>query len=257
LDWNNGFIFGIGGPSGSSNKSLSIIPVVRMKTKNKIMLALLIISAITTSLVPVYAETNQLAAKLAIRDRLQLATDKTRIIKPTLQASSFTEINELPDIDQAEIGKRIEEAEQATETEDITRSVLWYLNANGYTNTERPVSSAADSTIRIRLQLIAEKVKMTEFGALYKVYWGRVNHNGEQYFVEGYALLDSNGIFYMKLNGDVAFCCIGRVYRSWFGVRVSMKGYLVKEGTTYSHRMRGWAIPLTQNLLVRLRNHLK
>jgi hypothetical protein len=164
---------------------------------------------------------------------------------------------DLSDLDESAVDERINEAEKAEPVEEVTVSVLWYLNAYGYTTIDSPVTDAAQSRFRIRLQLVAEKIKMTKFGALYKVHWGRVTHNGEQYEVEGYALLDSDGVFYMKLNGEVAFKSIGRIHPSWFGVRVSMKGYLVEDDITYSHHMRGWAIPLTMNLITRLRNHLK
>ena len=84
-----------------------------------------------------------------------------------------------------------------------------------------------------------------------------MTHDGEKYIVEGYALLDSEGIFYLSLEGETAFKAIGQIHGSWFGVWVSMKGYLVDDDVTYSHQMRGWAIPLGQNLIRRLRNHLK
>jgi hypothetical protein len=119
------------------------------------------------------------------------------------------------------------------------------------------VTDAVQTRSRIRLQLVADKYKNTEFGVLYKIHWGRVTHKGEQNEVDGYALLDSEGVFYMKLDGEVAFKSIGRIYPSWFGIRVSMKGYVVDDEITYSHRMRGWAIPLTVNLITRLRNHLQ
>ena len=134
---------------------------------------------------------------------------------------------------------------------------LWYLQAYGYTITTDPVTDAAETRFRIKLQMIAEKVKATHFGVLYKIHWGRVTHDGEQFTVDGWALLDSDGIFYMKLDGDVAFKAIGQIHGAWFGVRVSMKGYFVDDGITYSHQMRGWAIPLSLRLMVRLRNHLQ
>lgn len=80
---------------------------------------------------------------------------------------------------------------------------------------------------------------------------------GEKHNVIGYALLDSDGVFYMKLDGDLAFKSIGRIHGYWFGVRVSMKGYIVDDDVTYSHKMRGWAIPLNLRHLTRLRNTQK
>ena len=223
-----------------------------MKTKNKMMVTLLIISALTAGLIPVYAAPSRLTAKRIpnIADLKPASTNTIREVKPAISV-------DLSDLDESTVDERISEAEKAEPVEEVTGSVLWYLNTYGYTTADSPVTDAAQSRFRIRLQLVAEKVKMTRFGALYKVHWGRVTHNGEQYEVDGYALLDSDGIFYMKLDGEVAFKSIGRIHSSWFGVRVSMKGYLVDDDITYSHNMRGWAIPLTMNLITRLRNHLQ
>jgi hypothetical protein len=223
-----------------------------MKTKNKMMIVLLIISALTSGLIPAYAAQNQISAKRIPNTAvLRPAPSNTiREVKPAITV-------DLSDLDESAVDERINVAVKAEPVEEVTVSVLWYLNAHGYTTIDSSVTDAAQSRFRIRLQLVAEKIKMTKFGALYKVHWGRVTHNGEQYEVEGYALLDSDGVFYMKLNGEVAFKSIGRIHPSWFGVRVSMKGYLVEDDITYSHHMRGWAIPLTMNLITRLRNHLK
>jgi len=223
-----------------------------MKTKNKMMVVLLIISALTAGLIPAYAVQNQLSAKRVPNafERKPAPTNTIREVKPAITV-------DISELDESTVDERISEAENAEPVEEVTGSVLWYLNAYGYTTVESPVTDAAQTRFRIRLQLVAEKIKMTRFGALYKVHWGRVTHNGEQYEVEGYALLDSDGVFYMKLDGKISFKSIGRIHSSWFGVRVSMKGYLVDEDITYNHHMRGWAIPLTMNLITRLRNHLK
>ncbi|MFC1803351.1 hypothetical protein ACFL0D_05225 [Thermoproteota archaeon] len=223
-----------------------------MKTKNKMMVVLLIISALTAGLIPAYAVPNQLSAK-RIPNAAVLKPAPTNTIREVKSAV----ITDLSDLDESTVDKRISEAENAEPVEEVTGSVLWYLNAYGYTTAESPVMDAAQSRFRIRLQIVAEKVKNTKFGVLYEIHWGRVTHNGEQYEVEGYALLDSDGVFYMKLNGEIAFKSIGRIHSSWFGVRISMKGYLVDEDITYNHNMRGWAIPLTINLITRLRNHLQ
>lgn len=220
-----------------------------MQAKKKTLMALLIISVLAAGLIPAYADPNQLTAKqVTNEDKLRVRAVKN--VKPV------TTVDQL-EFDEKAVDDRIIEAENAEPIEEVKGSVLWYLNTYGYTTSNSPVTDAAQSRLRIRLQLIAEKIKMTKFGALYMIHWGRVTHNGEQYEVNGYALLDSDGVFYMKLDGDVAFKAIGRIHKAWFGVRVSMKGYLKEDDITYNHYMRGWAIPLNFNLINRLRNHLQ
>lgn len=230
--------------------------LVKMKTKNKMMMALLIISAITAGLMPVNAAANQLSAT-----RLNVAPNPERVIEakpvPSNSLSRTVEAVDFSTLDESTIDERISEAEKAAPMEEDTAAPLWYLNAYGYTTITSPTLDAAQTRFRIRLQMVAEKVKVTEFGVLYEVHWGRVTHNGEKYTVTGYALLASDGVFYMKLDGEIAYKAIGQIHGAWFGVRVSMKGYLVDDGYTYSHQMRGWAIPLTNNLISRLRNHLQ
>jgi hypothetical protein len=223
-----------------------------MQAKKKMMVVLLIISAFTAGLIPAFAAPNQLSAK-RLTNVAELKPIYTNIVQevrpvPTLDLSEF---------DESTVDEKISEAEGAEPIEEVKGAVLWYLNAFGYTTTNSPVTDAAQSRFRIRLQIVAEKIKMTRFGALYEIHWGRVTHNGKQYEVDGYALLDSDGVFYMKLDGDVAFKAIGRIHQAWFGVRVSMKGYLIEDDITYNHYMRGWAIPLTFKLINRLRNHLQ
>ena len=231
-----------------------------MQTKKKMMVVLLIIAALTAGIIPTYAVPTQLTDKRALRSvelKPATATEHKPALTNTIREARPANIVDIADLDESTIDTRISEAEKAESIEEVTGSVLWYLNANGYTIAESPVTDVSQSRFRIRLQLVAEKIKVTEFGVLYEVHWGRVTHNGEQFEVTGYALLDGDGVFYMKLDGEIAFKSIGHISPAWFGVRVSMKGYLVDDEFTYSHQMRGWAIPLTQNLFTRLRNHLQ
>ena len=221
------------------------------------MVTLLVISAITAGLMPVNAATNQLFATRLNVDKTERVSDVKLIPSNSLFFASPVETVDLSTLDESTIDERISEAEQAAPVEEDTAAPLWYLNAYGYTTITSPTVDAAQNRFRIRLQMVAEKVKVTEFGVLYEVHWGRVTHNGEQFTVSGYALLDSDGIFYMKLDGETTFKAIGQIHGAWFGVRVSMKGYLVDDEVTYSHQMHGWAIPLTNNLITRLRNHLE
>ena len=222
-----------------------------MKTMKKMLILLMIITALTASITPTFATTSQLTTRKI--SKAEAAPSYANTIREEKPAPS----SDLSDLDESTVDDIIDKAVESEPVEELTGSVLWYLNTYGYTISETPVTDAAQSRFRIRLQLVAEKVKMTEFGALYEIHWGRVTHREAQYEVEGYALLDSDGVFYMKLDGDIAFKSIGRIHPVWFGVRVSMKGYLVDEDVTYSHYMKGWAIPLNLNLITRLRNHIQ
>jgi hypothetical protein len=223
-----------------------------MRTKNKMITSLLIISALFATLVPVFAAPTQLAAG----DTYSIQAVEAKPV----QVKSLTAIQAPSDIseyDASKVDNRIQEAENAAPIEEDVESPLWYLNALGYITNDEPDTDSVETRGRIKLQMIAEKVKVTSLGALYKVHWGRVTHDSEQYSVTGWALLDSDGVFYLKLDGEAGFKAIGQIHGAWFGVRVSMKGYLVEDEISTSHVMHGWAIPLSQRLIYRLRNHLQ
>jgi len=136
------------------------------------------------------------------------------------------------------------EAADEIEGEETIVGGLWILNARGVTVAISPVTDAAETNTRIGLQLVAEKIKATEYGVLYEVHWGRILHEGENVEIEGLAVLDSDGVFYMALEGDdLSFKAIGRIAPAQMGVRVAMKGYMTHNGVEYSHTMRGRAIP--------------
>jgi hypothetical protein len=74
--------------------------------------------------------------------------------------------------------------------------------------------------------------------------------------VKGYAILDSDGVFYLKLEGDgMVFKSIGKMAPAGIGVRVVMKGYMTHDGSDYSFQMHGRAIPLRGNLIRNRLNH--
>jgi hypothetical protein len=229
---------------------------VKMKTKNKMMITLLLITAITTGLFPVYAAPNTLSSN-------NMKAKKTRPVaselsaKPIRAQPNLVNVDDLSTLDAESIDKQITDAVEAEPTDEDTGAPLWYLYSYGYSTIDGPTVDAAETRFRVKLQLVATKVKNTELGALYKVHWGRVTHDGDQHTVSGYALLDSDGVFYMKLDGEIGFGAIGRIYPAQFGVRVGMKGFIVDDDITYSHVMRGRAIPLTPSLFPRLRNHLQ
>ncbi len=163
----------------------------------------------------------------------------------------------ITDLNEADIDDKFAEVEAADAVEDVEGSVVWYLNARGMSTELDPVTDAANPAEPVGLQLIAEKVKATDYGVLYKVLWGRVNHGGEKVDITGYAILDGD-VFYMKLEGDgMSFKAIGKIAPAGIGVRVAMKGYMSHDDVDYSFRMHGRAIPLRGNLIKnRIRNHL-
>ena len=224
---------------------------VKMKTTKKTMIAtLMIVMVLAGGVTPIFAQSdnapdissNAGSGKMNRQGKLQRYRQNLR---ERLNFAKPEEID-LEALDESDVDPRITEAVDAEAIEDEENAVsgLWILNTHGSTVTITPVTDAELSEDRIGLQLVAEKVKNTEFGALYEVLWGRVHHDDEKVEVEGYALLDSDGVFYMKLDGeDLEFKAIGKVAPAVAGVRIAMKGYMTHDDVEYSHTMRGRAIP--------------
>ena len=222
-----------------------------MKTTKKTMVAtLMIVMVLAGGIVPIFAQSDKApdispnagSGKMNRQGKLQRYRQNLR---ERIQFAKPEEID-ITILDEADVNPRIAEAVDAEAIDDEENAVggLWILNTHGSTVTIIPVTDAELSEDRIGLQLVAEKVKNTEFGALYKVLWGRVHHDDEKVEIEGYALLDSDGVFYMKLDGeDLEFKAIGKVAPAMAGVRIAMKGYMIHDGIEYSHTMRGRAIP--------------
>jgi len=176
-------------------------------------------------------------------------------LRQRIQTGTTPEEIDLNDLDETTIATRLAEVEAAAEIEGEETIVeiegeetivggLWILNARGVTVAISPVTDAAETNTRIGLQLVAEKIKATEYGVLYEVHWGRILHDGENVEIEGLAVLDSDGVFYMALEGeDLSFKALGRIAPAKMGVRMAMKGYMTHDGVEYSHTMRGRAIP--------------
>ena len=222
-----------------------------MKTTKKTMVAtLMIVMVLAVGVTPIFAQSDNAPGITAnsgakskkaqmgnlqryknnLRERLQLA--KTEI--------------DISGLDETDVDPRIAEALEADPIEEEENLVggLWILNVRGSTVTISPVTDAALTENRIGLQLVAEKIKNTQFGALYEVHWSRILHEDENVEIEGYALLDSDGVFYMKLGGDgLNYKAIGKIAPAMYGVRVSMKGYMTHDGVEYSHTMQGRAMP--------------
>ena len=237
-----------------------------MKTTKKMMIAaLLTLAVLSVGITPIFAAPNTAMSRgdVSVQKRSQNVFTSVKAqglsireqIQQRLQAMN-TPLN-ITELDEADVDDKFAEVEAAEAIVDGTGSVVWYLNARGMSTPLDPVTEEANPAEPVGLQLIAEKVKVTEFGVLYKVLWGRVHHNGEKVEIEGYAILDSDGVFYMKLEGeDLGFKAIGRIGPAGIGVRVAMKGWMNHDDVSYSFRMHGRAIPLRGNIIkARIRNH--
>jgi hypothetical protein len=272
--WYLKIIYGTGVPEPKQGlrgvpqvSSMHMLFSVKMKTTKKMMVAaLLTIAVLSVGITPIFAAPDTMSRGVtdAQKGRKNSFTavnsqglSVREQVKQRLQAFS-AQVN-ITELDEADIDDKFAEVEATEPIEDAEGSVVWYLNARGMSIPTDPVTEEANPQEPLGLQLIAEKVKVTDFGVLYKVLWGRVHHTGEKVDIEGYAILDSDGIFYMKLNGeDLSYKAIGKIAPAGIGVRVVMKGYMTHDGESYSFRMHGRAIPLRGNIIkARVRNHLK
>jgi len=238
-----------------------------MKTTKKMMVAaLLALAVLSVGITPIFATPDTTMSRgvtSAQKGRQNMFTKVNaqgltirEQVKQRLQAMN-AQVN-ITELDEADIDDKFADVEAAEPIEDVEGSVVWYLNARGMSIPTDPVTEEENPAEPLGLQLIAEKVKVTEFGVLYKVLWGRVHHTGEKVDIEGYAILDSDGVFYMKLNGeDLKYKAIGRIAPAGIGVRVAMKGYMTHDDVDYSFKMHGRAIPLRGNIIkARVRNYL-
>jgi len=231
-----------------------------MKATKKTMIAtLMIVMVLATGITPIIAQSDNAldSNSLAGRDTassaekgrpmwVQQVQQYKENLRQRIQTGTTPEEIDLIDLDETTIEIRLAEVEAAGEIEGEETIVggLWILNARGVTVAISPVTDAAETNTRIGLQLVAEKIKATEYGVLYEVHWGRILHDDENVEIEGLAVLDNDGVFYMTLEGeDLSFKAIGRIAPAKMGVRVVMKGYMTHDGVEYSHTMRGRAIP--------------
>ncbi len=240
---------GVRGVPQVSFQSMSVS--VKMKTTKKTMVAtLMIVMVLAVGITPIFAQSdNAVDSNSGFRSKKALRAGKMQQnrakIQERFQLVKPEEID-ISGLDENDAAPRIADALEAEEIVDEENAVggLWILNARGSTVTLTPVTDAELTADRIGLQLVAEKIKNTEFGALYEVHWGRIIHDEEKTEIKGYALLDSDGVFYMTLDGeDMEYKAIGKIAPAVRGVRVSMKGYMTHDGVEYSHTMEGRAIP--------------
>ena len=225
---------------------------VKMKTTKKTMVAtLMIVMVLAVGIVPIFAQSDSVpdispeAGPQGKGNRQGQLQRFIQNIRERIQIANPEEID-ISGLNEADVDPRIADALGADAVEDEENAVggLWILNAHGSTVTITPVTDAELTEDRIGLQLVAEKIKNTEFGALYEVHWGRVLHDDEKVEIDGYALLDSDGVFYMTLEGeDLEYKAIGKIAPAVRGVRVAMKGFMTHDDVEYSHTMRGRAVP--------------
>jgi len=175
---------------------------------------------------------NKQSLKAKIQNRLQLAEP---------------EIIDLDDLNEDEIDDRISAAENAPAVEDgDTANPLWIARVYG---SSWPLGDAdiVESNLATPVGTVfaATKVKTTEYGTVYDIVWGIVGHNGERVGIKGVAVLGSDGVFVMNLQGDdLSLWAIGRIGRARYGVRLAMKGYMSHDGEMYGFHMKGSAHPI-------------
>jgi hypothetical protein len=232
---------------------------VKMKATKKTMIAtLMIIMVLATGITPILAQSenapgsNSLAGRDTASDeglgkpmRVQRMQKYKEDLRQRFQAWASPEEIDLDELDESTIATRLAEVEAAEEIEGEETMVggLWILNARGVTVTISPVTDEAQENGHIGLQLVAERIKATEYGVLYDVHWGRVLHDGANVEIEGLVVLDSDGVFYMTLEGeDLSFKAIGKIAPAKMGIRLAMKGYMTHDGVEYSHNMKGRAV---------------
>lgn len=222
-----------------------------MKTTKKTMIAtLIIVMVLTIGVTPIFAQSENTPDITPGEGKgRQTQANKLQMYRQRLRkriSQIHPEEIDLSSLDEADVAPRIADALKAEEIEDEENAVggLWILNARGSTVTFTPITDAELSENRIGLQLVAENIKNTKLGALYEIHWGRVLHDDEKVEIEGYALLDSDGVFYLTLDGeDLEFKAIGKIAPAMAGVRVAMKGYMIHDDIEYSHKIHGRAIP--------------
>lgn len=228
------------------------VPRSKMKTRTKtlMVMALIVASFLTVMPVTAAAEDNTTPKPEAFVNRAQRMQRNKQSLKARIQNRlqlAKPESIDIDDLSEDEIEDRISAAENApTIEDDDTANPLWIARAHG---ASWPLGDAdveeSNLAIPVGTMFAATKVKTTEYGTVYDIVWGIVGHNGERVGVKGVAVLGSDGVFVMKLQGDdLSFYAIGRIGRARFGVRLAMKGYMSHDGEMYGFHMKGAAHPI-------------
>jgi hypothetical protein len=222
-----------------------------MKTRNKTLLVMALIAASFLAAMPVMAaaEDNTTPKPEVFINRAQRVQRIQQSLKAKMQNRlqlAEPEPIVIDDLSEDEIDDRISAAKNAPAVDDDTASPLWIARAHG---SSWPLGDAdveeSNLATPIGTAFAATKVKTTEYGTVYDIVWGIVGHNGERVGVKGVAVLGSDGVFVMKLQGDdLSLGAIGRIGRARLGVRLAMKGYMSHDGETYGFHMKGNAHPI-------------
>ena len=223
---------------------------MKTRTKTLLVMALIVASFLTVMPVTAAAEDNTTPKPEAFVNRAQRVQRNKQSLKARIQNRLQLvkpESIDIDDLSEDEIDDRISAAENApTIEDDDTASPLLIARAHG---ASWPLGDAdveeSNLAIPVGTMFAATKVKTTEYGTVYDIVWGIVGHNGERVGVKGVAVLGSDGVFVMKLQGDdLSFYAIGRIGRARFGVRLAMKGYMNHDGEMYGFHMKGTAHPI-------------
>lgn len=225
---------------------------LKMKTRTKILLVMALIAASFLTAMPATAaaEDDTTPQPEAFVNRAQRVQRIQQSLKAKIQNRlqlAEPEPMDLDDLSEDEIDDRISAAENAPAVEDgDTATPLWIARAHG---SSWPLGDAdveeSNLATPIGTVFAATKVKTTEYGTVYDIVWGIVGHNGERVGVKGVAVLGSDGVFVMKLQGDdLSLGAIGRIGRARLGVRLAMKGYMSHDGEIYGFHMKGNAHPI-------------
>ncbi len=225
---------------------------LKMKTRTKTLLVMALIVASVLTAIPAMAaaEDDTTPQPEAFVNRAQRVQRIQQSLKAKIQNRlqlAEPEPMDLDDLSEDEIDDRISAAEDAPAVEDgDTATPLWIARAHG---SSWPLGDAdveeSNLATPIGTVFAATKVKTTEYGTVYDIVWGIIGHNGERVGVKGVAVLGSDGVFVMKLQGDdLSLGAIGRIGRARLGVRLAMKGYMSHDGEIYGFHMKGNAHPI-------------
>lgn len=232
----------------------------KMKTKSKTLLvmALIVASALAVTMTPIMAaaeETPNVPTPEAFVNRAQSMEQNKQSLRARIQSrlqAAKPEALDIDDLSDDEIEDRLYAAVNAPETddEDSGANPLWIARAVGsaWPLGDADVDASSVAT-PVGTMFAATKIKTTEHGTVYDIVWGIVGHDGERVGVKGVAVLCSDGVFVIKMEGDdLALYGIGRIGKAWYGVKLAMKGYMKHDGEMYGFRMRGGAHPVRFNI---------
>jgi len=222
-----------------------------MRTTKRILVAAVVAAAVlAATMVPVYAapeggSQNQepFFDKAQRLERVREALKSRLQLKQNSGVALAQEPIDVDDLDEGDAEGMIEDVEDA-ELVDETPGPIWLVHAKGraWPVADTEESAEADPMI---MRLALSKVRATNRGTVYEVLKGFVVHNGTRVAVEGKAVLRSDGVFALRLQGeDLEIKAVGRIVRARMGVRLAMRGRMVDQGEEYGFKLTGKAIPI-------------